>query len=331
MIRRRALAIAVSAVVGQGAPAAADTPRATPAAIEIDRDVTPAGRVGFGFDGGELVERWGVSLAASWLERPIELAGGTLTDGSPATRPVARRQTLALGGALALGDRAVLEATLRTSHQIGDRLRAAGDPEALARFVLHDVRLAARLRVAGDDDGAVLLRGELTLPSGNAGQFAGDARWTAAWSLIGRATLGGGTVLAATTGIRLAGAEVAVGDRIVGNALFAAAGAAVPLGSSSVAVTGELAGALGDSVAMRAGPNPLEARLGVIVQPLVELRLAARLGVGLDDQLGAPRLRAMLELAWAPRSARGSAAPSGREPPPDELPAAPDDDDADAP
>lgn len=313
---RLALSIALGIVsVDAGQPARADMPRDTPTGIEVDRDAAPAGRVGFGFDGGEPVDAWGVSISAGWIERPIYLGAGTFGGGSPATQPVRRRETLSLGGALALGDSVVVDLGLRASQQVGDRLRAAGNPEGLARYVLHDVRVGGRIRVVGDRDRAALLRAEFTLPSGDAAQFAGDARWTAAWSLIGRATLPHDLVIAATAGIRLHGAEVAVGDRLIGDELFAAAGVAVPLPSvgplrrlaAPVQLTGELLGSLGDHVGELSGPSPLEARLGVIVQPLAELTVGAHAGFGLDDQIGAPRFRALVELAWTPRVAPRSA------------------------
>src|SRR5688500_18520604 len=98
-MKRAGVAIALGGVsAGQGAHA--EQPRTTAAAIEVDRDATPAGRVGFGFDGGEPVDAWGASIAVAWIERPIELAAGAFGAGSAATQPVRRRQTLTLGGAL---------------------------------------------------------------------------------------------------------------------------------------------------------------------------------------------------------------------------------------
>jgi len=318
--------------VATGRPAYADQPRDTPAAIEVDREAAPSGRVGFGFDGGEPVDAWGASIAAGWLDRPIRLGSGTFGSGSPASDPVRRRETLSLGGALALGDSVVIDLGLRASHQVGDRLRAAGDPEGLARYVFHDVRFGGRIRVTGNADRAVLLRADLTLPSGNTDQFAGDARWTAAWSLIGRATLPHDVVVAVNAGIRLHGAEVTVGDRLVGDEFFAAAGIAVPIppvGSllglaAPPKLTGELAGSFGDHIGMLAGPDPLEARLGVIVQPLPELTIAARVGFGLDQQIGAPRLRGVLAVAWTPQAPRRTEPEIPSSPP---LPASPVPDD----
>jgi hypothetical protein len=323
----------VAAVLALAAPVRAEKPRDTPAAIEVDRDTAPAGRIGFGFDGGEPVDAWGVSVATRWIERPIRLGAGTFGAGAPGSDPVRRRETLALGGALAVGDSVVIDLGLRASHQVGDRLRAAGDPGTLARFVFQDLRLGGRIRVAGDRDRAALLRADVTLPTGNADQLAGDARWTAAWGLIGRATLPRDVVIAATAGIRLHGAEVAVGDRLIGDELFAAAGVAVPLPPAGplgpLALTGELLGALGDHVGTLAGPSPLEARLGAIVQPLAELAIGVRLGTGLDDAIGAPRLRVAIELGWTPRAPHRSA-PAAPASPPDTAPPAPGDDDDDA-
>jgi hypothetical protein len=333
-----ALAVAIG-LFAAVRPAHADRPRDTPTAIEVDRDAAPAGRIGLGFDGGEPVDAWGASIAAGWTERPIRLSSGAFGDGSPATEPVRRRETLSLGGALAVGDSVVIDLAIRASHQIGDRLIAIGNPDRLARYVLHDLRFGGRIRVVGDRDRGAFLRADVTLPTGDAAQFAGDARWTAAWGLIGRASLSNAVVIAATAGVRLHGAEVAIADRLVGNALFAAAGVAVPLPQAGplarlaapAMLTGALLGSLGDDVGTLSGPSPLEARLGVIVQLSTDFAVGVHAGAGLDDQIGAPRLRAVVELAWTPRVARAAppvTAPRSEPPDPDREPGDdPDDDD----
>jgi hypothetical protein len=314
--------VVASAAAGGGAgsrSAHADTPRDTPAAVEVDRDTAPAGRIGFGFDGGEPVDAWGASLAVSWLERPLELAAGSFGAGTAASRPVRRRQTLALGGALALGDSVVLDAALRASHQVGDRLRADGDPGRLARHVLHDLRIGARIRVAGDHARAALLRGDLTLPTGNADQLAGDASWTLAWSLIGRVTLAREIVAAGSVGIRLHGAEVVVGDRVIGDELRAAAGVAVPLSAAGltglagkVAVSGEILGSLGDRVGGLAGPSPIEARLGVIVRTWRSPCAPAPRSTSRSARRGSARCSRQ----HGPRGSRAAPRPPATTPPP---------------
>jgi hypothetical protein len=87
-----------------------------------------------------------------------------------------------------------------------------------------------------------------------------------------------------------------------------------------VALTAELRGALGDSVGGASGPSPAEARFGVRFQALPALAVAAHLGVGLDDQIGAPRLRALIEAAWTPRVPRPAAAVPATPPPDDDDP-----------
>jgi hypothetical protein len=103
---RLALSLALGAMGAASRPAHADTPRDTPAAIEIDRDAAPAGRVGFGFEGGEPVDAWGASLAAGWrgwLDRGADPAGprrvrqrhAGVATGAAAPDAVARRRARA--------------------------------------------------------------------------------------------------------------------------------------------------------------------------------------------------------------------------------------------
>ncbi|HSK03791.1 MAG TPA: hypothetical protein VK932_21205 [Kofleriaceae bacterium] len=295
--------IAAVAIAALGGPAArADTPRQTPSAIEVDRDAAPPGRTEFGFDGGAPLDGWGVTLGAGWLERPLTF---TAADGAE-TLPVRRRQTLSIGGAIALGERAALDARFGAAHQVGDRLRPA-DPRALDRYVPGDLRLGARVRVAGDPRRAMFVRGELTLPTGDDGDFAGEASWTLAWQLAGRLVLPRGITAAAAAGIRLRGAEVVIGDRLAGDELTGALGVAVPVPAlrplwcdpEQVKLTAELSGALGDDVGAGRGPSPAEARLGLVTRPRPAITLGVRIARGLTDEIGAPRARLSLELTYA--------------------------------
>jgi hypothetical protein len=272
-----------------------------PEAIEVDRDVPPPGRVEFGFDGGAPIGAYAVGVQLGYLDRPL-----VLRDGALVVVPVRHRETLAIGGAFALGDSLAIDARLPVGHQVGDRLQGLGDDSALEPWVLGDMTIGARLRVVGDERRGAFLRGQLTLPTGNDFQFAGDARWSGSWLLIGRASFGSHVVVAATAGIRIRAAEVQVGDRLVGDELAFGAGAAVALPPiaglwcvpDQLRATGEIVGVVGDHVGMERGPSPVEARVGIVGKPLPELQLGARIGFGLDDQVGSPRFRAMLELAW---------------------------------
>ncbi|MGE5183781.1 MAG: hypothetical protein ACM31C_17040, partial [Acidobacteriota bacterium] len=272
-----------------------------PEAIEADRDVPPPGRVEFGFDGGAPVGTWALGAQLGYLDRPLVLRDADLT-----VYPVRHRETLALGGALAIGPDVVVDARVPLAHQVGERLQHLGDDSPLDRWVIGDITVGARLRVAGDDARAVFLRGQLYLPTGDDFQFAGDARWSGSWLLIGRTTLAPGVVAAATGGIRIRAAEVQVGDRLVGDELAYGAGLAVALPPvahlwcvpDQLRATGELVGVVGDRVGGQRGPSPVEARVGVVGQPRPDLSIGVRAGVGLDDQVGSPRFRAMLEVAW---------------------------------
>ena len=317
---RAAWALGLAAAVA--GPARADTPVDRPEAIEVDRVTPPPGRVEFGFDGGAPVGAWAIGLQLGSLDTPIVLRAGPLR--VPA---VARRETAALGGALALGPSIVLDARLPLSHQTGARWQGLGDDRPLARWVAGDLELGARLRVAAPGRLAVFLRGDLTLPTGADHDFAGEAAWTAAWRLIARAALPHDVVLAATGGILLRGAEVQVADRVVGDELHAAIGATVGLPPAlrlwchpdQLRLAAELDAIVGDSVAGQRGPSPVEAAIGVIGRPRPSLAIGARIGAGIGDQIGAPALRAMLEVAWQ--------APA---PPPRAAPPAASDDDDDA-
>ncbi len=291
---RRTLAVVLLASTGAAA-ALADTPRATPSRIEVDRDDAPPGRSELGFDGGAAVRGGGVTLSGAWLEEPI-----TFTDADGArTHPVARRQTLRLGGAYAVSRNVVVDARLPFAHQTGTRLRALGDPQPLDRWVLGDLALGARIRVAHGRRGAMFVRGDLSLPTGADSDFAGEARWSLAWRLIGRAQLPAGIALAGSVGVRLRGAEILVGDRLVGDELAAALGVIVPLPGRRVSLTSELVAVAGNDVGAGTGPSPSEARLGVVVTLHPRWTLAARIGRGLSDDIGAPALRASVELTFS--------------------------------
>jgi len=288
-------------VVALAAVAHADAPVDRPEAIEVDRLDEPPGRVELGFDGGAPVDSWALGAQLGFLDDPIVLRSGSIV-----TAPVHHRETLALGGAVSFGTSIVIDARLAVSHQVGDRLEMLGDDAGLAHWVLGDLALGARVHVAGGSRLSVFLRGELTLPTGDDHEFAGEARFTAAWLLIARATLAHGVTLAATGGIRLRAAEVDVGDRVVGDELTGGIGATVALPPvfglwcvpDQLKLAGELVGVLGDNVSHMLGPSPVEARLGLVGQPRPDLTIGVRGGIGLDDQIGAPEVRVLVEAAW---------------------------------
>ncbi len=283
------------------ARAAADTPVTRPEATDLDRDTTPPGRVEFGFDGGAPVGAYAFGVQLGYLEHPLRLHTVEVR-----TFPVEHRETLFLGGALALGDSVVVDARMPLSHQVGPRMTELGDDRPLDHWVPGDLALGARLRVVDRGGFSAFFRARLTLGTGDDGDFAGEEHWTAAWMLIGRADVGHGLVIAATGGIHLRDAEVQIADRLLGDELVYAAGAAYALPPiaglwcepDQLRVTAEVDGILGDRVGGQRGPSPVEARIGVVGKPRSDLAIGVHVGLGLDDQIGAPLVRAMLEVAW---------------------------------
>lgn len=298
----RRVRLALIMLVATVALADADTPAEHPGAFEVDREVPPPGQAELSFDGGApLVGDWAASVQLGYLDRPFRLHTSEVK-----IFPVEHRQTLALGGAMALGERALVDVRLPLAHQVGDRMRGLGDDRPLDRWVIGDVTVGARVRLSTRDGAAVFVRGVITVPTGDDFDYAGEARYTAAWMLIGRFTLPAGFVAAATAGVRFRGREVIVADRMLSDELFGGVGVTYALpairglycGANQVRLTGELVGVLGNDVGDRAGASPVEARIGVISRIRPWLAVAARLGKGIGDQVGNPRFRGLLELVF---------------------------------
>jgi hypothetical protein len=300
---RRGLAVlsGLAGIVGFAAPAAADAPVDRPQAFEVDREQPPPGQAELGFDGGAPVGAWAASVQLGYLDRPFRLHTTEVR-----IFPVEHRETLALGGAVSLGTRLVLDARLPLAHQVGDRMRGLGDDRPLDRWVVGDLGLGGRLRLSTTPRASLFVRGALTVGTGDDHDYAGEARFTMAWMLIGRFTLPYGIVVAATGGVRFRKAEVEVADRLLGDELFGGIGATYALPpvrglwceANRVRVTAEVVGVLGNDVGDELGASPAELRLGLVSEIRPWLAIAGRVGKGLDNQIGAPRLRGMLELVY---------------------------------
>lgn len=302
----------VAALGGLAGAARADEPLDRPTGFEVDRDAPPPGRAEFSFDGGgpigpvtpgsQEARGWAVSVQLGYLNRPFNLHTSRIE-----IYPVRHRETVALGGALAIGPAIVLDARLPMSHQTGARMQGLGDERPLDNWVFGDLGLGARLRLVARDHYAAFVRGHLTLGTGDDFDFAGEARFTAAWLLIGRAMPTDRITIAGTAGVRFRGREVIVADRVMSDELHGALGVSYQLpairglycDANQVRVTGELVGVLGNDVGDKRGPSPVEARFGVISRIRPWWAVAARIGTGLDDHIGAARFRALVELVYA--------------------------------
>lgn len=300
MIRLAMCAVLVAPVLAPVA-ARADTPVDRPGAFEVDREAPPPGQAELSFDGGAPLGPWAASVQVGYLDRPFRLHTSEVK-----IFPIEHRQTIAFGGAVSIGPSIVVDARMPLAHQVGDRMRGLGDDRPLDRWVPGDLGLGLRLQVSARERAALFVRGHVTFGTGDDRDFSGEARFTAAWMLIGRFTLPAGFVVAATGGVRFRGAEVVVADRLLGDELFGGIGATYALPAlprvwceaNRVRLTAEVVGVLGNNVGGERGPSPMEARAGMISQIRPWLAIAGRLGKGLDDHIGAPRFRGMLELVY---------------------------------
>ena len=110
--------------------------------------------------------------------------------------------TLQADEAVRIGPAVLVDMRLPLSHQTGDRFNMLGDDRPLDRWVPGDLGLGARLRVVERGLYSAFVRGHVTLGTGDDFDFAGEARFTAAWMLIGRFTLPQRIVIAATADAR---------------------------------------------------------------------------------------------------------------------------------
>ncbi|HTL31596.1 MAG TPA: hypothetical protein VL326_00650 [Kofleriaceae bacterium] len=291
----------------------ADQPLDRPEAFEVDRDRPPPGQAELGFDaGGSIMSTesgrdgmwagaWAVSAQISYLDEPFRLYTRQVE-----VFPVEHRETLALGGAYAVTPTLLVDARMPFIHQVGNRFVGLGDNTKLDHFVLGDLALGGRIRLATREHAQLFARGELTLPTGDDHDFAGEARYTAAWMLIARFTLPTGFVIAATAGVRFRPREVTIANRLLGDELMGAVGITYELPglrglwcpTNHVRATAELLGVLGNDVAGQRGPSPVETRVGMVSEIRTWLAVAGRVGMGLDDEIGSPRFRGLVEVVY---------------------------------
>ena len=193
-------------------------------------------------------------------------------------------------------------------EQLAKQGRKVPRPDLTFSMRDHTVSTTPGRTDESNPSGAAFLRAELSLPTGDDRDFAGEPSWTLAWALIARAHLPAGIVLAGTAGIRLRGAEVIIANRLVSDELFGGAGVLVPLPAirplwcdpEQLKLTAEITGILGNDVGGDRGPSPVEVRAGFVGTPRPGFLIGVRGGAGLGDQIGAPTWRATLELTYRP-------------------------------
>jgi hypothetical protein len=306
-----ALAALLAFALGSTLPASARAQ--TFGGIALDQlEPAPAGdtftAVPSPFAGGHLVPR---ALALfDYAARPLTL----VTTSS--SRPVVTGQGfLHLGASLALWDHLLLSLSLPVAIvQSGEGPSAGGFTFASPSSAqVGDLRLGARVRLAGDDGAPFQLGASVDVhaPTAPAGSFAGEsaarlsprllaggqaARFV--WSAAAGFDFHGGAnpstfAWGAAVGARLGGDRAQLGAEIFG---------ATPLRASFFDLDPQTRIA-------RGLVSNLEVELGVKVRLVRSLFVTAAAGPGLTDAVGTPMFRALGAIAWAPPLAV-AAAPS---------------------
>ncbi|HWA71504.1 MAG TPA: thrombospondin type 3 repeat-containing protein [Polyangiaceae bacterium] len=252
--------------------------------------------------------QWNVGLWASYANRLLELQSA---DGHVVAIPVRHQLSLDYVASLGLGDRLALGVALPTvAYQSGDDTRDfLLDADSLPHTALGDLAFTAKAtlipsRQLGGFALAALAR--VSVPTGNTASYASEAASTGELRVLGELGLVALTVRA-TAGMRVRGAEQTYAGAEFGHEL--------PWGAEITV----LPQALGWDTEGRWRWN-LEAHGAVALTPSFAARvqspsvlgLSARYGVGdfgltagaelpLSDAIGAPRVRGVLSLTYAPR------------------------------
>ena len=313
---RRGLAagFGFAALGGLGASAHAQIAVSEKPAFSVERFTpAPGGATFVGVEEPDVpaAGRWVVTSSLWLASRPIVLR--SIVSGAEVTVPVALRWGQEVAVARGVGSRFLVGVAVPSALQWGDRLAGIGFTEKpLDRAVLGDLRLHGRARIAGSPGArglAAAIAAAITLPTGDDGDFAGEAGWILGWGLrVGYR--GDDVVIAGGAGLRVRTQEVVLLSpaRPHGNELTASLGVAVragPLGrqfggDDRAWLLAEVEGALGDDPGTGSrGPSPAEARVGVRVDVAHCWSVGIAGGGGFTpDEIGSPGYRMIAQVTF---------------------------------
>jgi hypothetical protein len=241
---------------------------------------------------------WAAGIWTSMMARPIVF--NDVTTGEEATVPVEWRLGFEAHGAIGLGARYQVGLAIPWAAQAGDRLQGTGiDGRELQRLVLGDVRVHGKARIAGAPGQrglASALTFDVSLPTGDDGDFAGEAGPVVAWRLL-LGWRGARAAVAGNLGVRLRTEEVVLLSpaRPHGNEITSGLAASVALPDVGMRwdAIGEAVFVVGDSIgAGTRGPSPGELRAGLRLAVTETWAVTVLGGAGVTpDDVGSPRWR----------------------------------------
>ncbi|MBN1610547.1 MAG: OmpA family protein [Polyangiaceae bacterium] len=286
-------------------PAAA---QATNAGFALDRfDPSERGSEWFALDSQDYrgSSRWAAGMVFDWAHKPlvvIRSGGGEQVDN------VVRNQLLVHPGAsLVLWERLRAGLSVPVAAYVdGQTGRAQGvDYTANSGAAIGDVRLGADVLLLGAYRAPLSLGAglELNLPTGNRDAFMSDGKAR----LFPHAALSGEIGMlayAARAGLNLRSQRANFGAKPFGNELVLAAAAGTRLADGKLLVGPELwcsttVSDAGRGFLERAG-TPVEGLLGGHYRFVEDWRGGVGVGTGLTSAFGAPKLRVLASLEWAP-------------------------------
>ena len=240
-------------------------------------------------------------LVTDFATQPLVLTG----DGGSHQALVTDQLFVHLGGAFTLGDRARVGISLPVAgHESGHTVLFGGrDLHAPPRSDIGDVRLGTDLRLVGAFGApfTLALGAQIYLPSGRRDSFTGDETLRTQTRALVAGEIGA-LVYAARAGLmfrplaaHFAGAELGSELTFGGAVGTKLAGGRVVLGPElfgSAVVTG--------ADAWRARKTPLELLLGIHGDLVADWRAGVGIGGHLTDGEGAPTIRVVASVEWAP-------------------------------
>lgn len=219
--------------------------------------------------------------------------------GEVLLQPVQRRTVLDASFALGLFDFLELGVAFPVAlAQAGDDLDLLGGGVGISGSSLGDIRLTGKARVVGAparQEGFFLsFVPEVKLPTGDGAQFFGNQN---AAVLLGAAAEWRSKrfLVAANAGPRFQ-QEAALQDLVIGNQIDFGGGASFAV-NKTLSALAELEGAFS---LVDQGENPLEARAGAKITLARGLSIPVGAGLGLSEDVGAPRFRVFAGASFAP-------------------------------
>lgn len=258
--------------------------------------------------------RLAVGMTGDWAYKPLVVYN---EEGNEVAALVEHQVYAHFGASYLLLDRLRFGVQLPVlAFQQGDDVRLDGVAySAPSAGAIGDVRLGADLRLFGEYGGPITaaLGAQLYFPTGRTKQFTGDGstRLAPRFAIAGDVGL---FTYAVRTGVMVRFAGEDFGEQAVGTEWTFGGAAGIRLVDKKLTVGPEIWGATviadGSNGLFSRDATPVEGILGAHYRVLDRWMLGAGIGPGFSRGLGAPQLRTLLSLDWAPLPKHAPPAPA---------------------